>query len=280
MTESNQLTLFSENQFANLSKTAWTPKGDLSQRDWQEFGEALGKLKSSSQWWIGDWWAYGEHRYGDRKAIVESDDWEGARYETCKNYASVCRVFETSLRNDLLSFSHHSIVVSLPEDWRTKLLDWACEPLKEGKSKPHSVRALEQKVKEAQQFINAGWTQSQLERKEALDTGATVLVNKSKGDDGKLIDGALIAYADAKGLLVPIDRTSDWGNPFVMDADGDRDTVCDNFAFYLERKPSLQKRIVKDLKGKALQCWCYPERCHGETLIKSLEELVNGTAKS
>lgn len=273
--QNNQLTLFSENQFANLSKTAWTPSGELTQRDWQEFGEALGKLKSSSQWWIGDWWAYGEHRYGDRKAIVESDDWEGARFETCKNYASVCRAFETSLRNDLLSFSHHAIVVSLPEDWRTKLLDWACEPLKEGKAKPHSVRALEQKVKEAKQFIDAGWSQSQLDRKEALERGETVLVNKSKNDDGKAIDGALIAWADAKGLLVPIDRTSDWGNPFVMDADGDRDTVCDNFALYLERKPSLQKRL-KELRGKALQCWCFPERCHGETLLQSLTQQILG----
>src|SRR5438105_9808420 len=23
-------------------------------------------------WWIGDWWNYGEHRYGERQAIVES----------------------------------------------------------------------------------------------------------------------------------------------------------------------------------------------------------------
>ncbi len=227
-----QIQLFEESQLKNLTKTGWQPKGELNQDQWREFGEALGKLKSSSQWWIGDWWAYGEHRYGDRKAIVESDTWEGASYETCKNNASVCRVFERSFRNDLLSFTHHLKVVSLPEDWRTKLLDWACEPIKEGKPKPYSVRALEQKVKEAQQFINAGWTQSQIERKEALERGENVLITKRKGDDGKLIDGALIAWADAKGLIADIDRSSSgterglWGNPFELGPDGDRDTVC------------------------------------------------------
>jgi hypothetical protein len=131
MKESNQLTLFTENQFTNLSKTAWTPQGDLSQNDWQEFGEALGKLKSSSQWWIGDWWAYGEHRYGDIKKIIESDDWEGLKYGTCAEYAMVARKFETLSRIKDLTFSHHQKVASLPEDWRTKLLDWACEPLKQ-----------------------------------------------------------------------------------------------------------------------------------------------------
>jgi hypothetical protein len=131
MKESNQLTLFTENQFTNLSKTAWTPQGDLSQNDWQEFGEALGKLKSSSQWWIGDWWAYGEHRYGDRKAIVESDDWEGVSYSTCQEYGQVSKTFPMSARADNLTYSHHRVLVSLPEDWRTKLLLWAEEPLKQ-----------------------------------------------------------------------------------------------------------------------------------------------------
>ena len=27
--------------------------------------------------WIGDWWAYGEHNYGDRKALEISDVREG-----------------------------------------------------------------------------------------------------------------------------------------------------------------------------------------------------------
>ncbi|BAQ67083.1 DUF4326 domain-containing protein [Geminocystis sp. NIES-3709] len=110
------------------------------------------------------------------------------------------------------------------------------------------------------------WTPSQIKRKEALDNGKTILLNKK-------LDSVLIVYAKAKGLLVAIDRTSDWGNPFKIGVDGDRDTVCDKFDLYLDKNLILKKRLKK-LQGKALQCWCYPKRCHGEKLIKSLEQLV------
>jgi hypothetical protein len=64
-----------------------------------------------------------------------------------------------------------------------------------------------------------------------------------------------------------------WGNPFEMPGDGDRDTVCDYYALsYLPLRSSLLTEI-HSLKGKVLACWCYPERCHGDYLA----ELANGT---
>jgi hypothetical protein len=62
-----------------------------------------------------------------------------------------------------------------------------------------------------------------------------------------------------------IDRWSDWGNPFVLDLDGDRDAVCESFKIYFDLKLGLKAK-VKQLKGKALGCHCYPKRCHGEHL--------------
>lgn len=74
-----------------------------------------------------------------------------------------------------------------------------------------------------------------------------------------------------QGLYVRIDRRSDWGNPFELPDDGDRDTVIDLFAdHYLPFKPSLQGRLP-ELRGKALGCWCVPERCHGDVLRNALE---------
>jgi hypothetical protein len=61
-------------------------------------------------WWIGDWWAFGEQRYGDRKAITEADDWDGPAFQTCADAAMVCRAFETSRRREVLSFTHHAEV--------------------------------------------------------------------------------------------------------------------------------------------------------------------------
>jgi hypothetical protein len=111
---------------------------------WHELGIALCRLDEAKQWWLGDWWAFGEHKYGDRKAILESDDWTGPSFGTCANAASVCRAFETSRRRELLSFSHHQILASrrLKPELVDELLDWCEAPLKNGEKRPRSVREL------------------------------------------------------------------------------------------------------------------------------------------
>ena len=48
-----------------------------------------------------------KRRYGERKAIVESPDWEGPALHTCQDYGWVARAFETSRRREVLSFKHH-----------------------------------------------------------------------------------------------------------------------------------------------------------------------------
>lgn len=96
---------------------------------------------------------------------------------------------------------------------------------------------------------------------EGLKRGETVVVNQK-------VDLAAIKYAETHGLYVRCDRFSDFGNPFEMDKDGDRDVVCDNYEqHYLPFKPSIHKQLYK-LKGKALGCWCAPLRCHCDTLIQ------------
>jgi hypothetical protein len=71
---------------------------------------------------------------------------------------------------------------------------------------------------------------------------------------------------------VRIDRNTEWGNPFQMDKDGDRDTVCDSYEIFFPRKFSLHNRL-DELKGKVLGCWCYPDRCHGMYLGAKVEEV-------
>jgi hypothetical protein len=237
---------------------------DLSPEQWREAGREIGRMRGITQWWIGDWWAFGEHRYGDRKAVVDGDDWEGPSFETCRNNASICRAFETSRRRDVLSFNHHVELASLPHDWQDKLLD-------EAEGGQLSVMALRQRVKEVRTFLSQGWTPEQLERRAKVEQGISVVASKRSGDDSPPIDRALIDWADAGGKLVLIDRQSDWGNPFEVDKDGDRDTVIDNYRWYLDRKPSLLRRIG-DLDGKVLVCWCHPDRCHGDILCEMANE--------
>jgi hypothetical protein len=76
-------------------------------------------------WLIGEWWIFGEHRYGDRKAVVEAPDWEGPSYQACKDAATVVRAFERSRRRDLLSFNHHAEVAALSAALQDEWLDLA-----------------------------------------------------------------------------------------------------------------------------------------------------------
>jgi hypothetical protein len=122
----------------------------------------------------------------------------------------------------------------------------------------------------AERVVDLGdWTAEESALRETLESGRTVVVNYDRHK-------RLIAWAGEFGLLVRIDRKSIWGNPYVLDEDGDRSEVIANYRdHYLDFKPSLLRRIVEDLEGKALACWCAPEPCHGDVLLSALESTLS-----
>lgn len=66
-----------------------------------------------------------------------------------------------------------------------------------------------------------------------------------------------------------VDRRTDWGNPFAMARQADRDDVCARFHDWFHTHPDaapLRARIG-ELTGKDLHCWCAPRRCHADTLL-------------
>jgi len=97
-----------------------------------------------------------------------------------------------------------------------------------------------------------------------LKQGQTVVININKNIH-------TLNYAKENNIYQQIDRFSEWGNPFYLNSDGDRDEVCDAYEIYLKHKKSLHQKI-KHLKGKALGCHCYPERCHGNHLKELADE--------
>lgn len=117
-----------------------------------------------------------------------------------------------------------------------------------------------------QQSLFAAWSDEERDLVKLLRGGETIVVTMREDRHANLIK-----WATDAGLYERIDRHSDWGNPFVMDEDGDRATVINLYAEnYLPYKRKLQARVHK-LRGKALGCWCYPEPCHGDVLKKSVE---------
>jgi hypothetical protein len=109
------------------------------------------------------------------------------------------------------------------------------------------------------------WTAGELDRRAVVEAGGTVVANMHQDSDR-----ALLTWARSTDRFVRIDRNTDWGNPFEMPGDGDRDTVCDSYELFFARKFSLHNRL-DELSGKVLGCWCYPNRCHGDYLTNALE---------
>jgi len=105
------------------------------------------------------------------------------------------------------------------------------------------------------------WREDERSRQAEVQSGLTVVANASS-------DKNLIAWAERERLAVRIDRSTRYGNPFVLDEDGDRDEVCDAYErHYLPHKPSITDKIESgELSGKVLVCHCSPRRCHGDCL--------------
>jgi hypothetical protein len=70
---------------------------------------------------------------------------------------------------------------------------------------------------------------------------------------------------------VYIGRPSKWGNPFQLGVDGTRAEVIAKYEAWLRSQPDLLRELY-ELRGKTLACWCKPKPCHGDVLVKLLNE--------
>jgi len=131
----------------------------------------------------------------------------------------------------------------------------AFEKVKAGKM------TLQDAVKEvARKPTEPEWLPDEIERKAKVEAGETVVANFQR-------DKHLIQWASQNGKMLAIDRTSKWGNPFILGPDGDRNRVCDCFEKHYAPNKDSFSQFAHELKGKVLCCHCYPERCHGDSLI-------------
>ena len=64
-----------------------------------------------------------------------------------------------------------------------------------------------------------------------------------------------------------IGRPSKWGNPYKIGADGTRPEVIDLYERYILKHPCLLSDLAA-LEGLVLGCWCAPDACHGDVLLR------------
>jgi hypothetical protein len=87
-------------------------------------------------------------------------------------------------------------------------------------------------------------------------------------------------YIARKGIIF-IDKKrfptfdSIWHNPYKITEENTREMVIEKYEKYIREKLQKDKKLVCELvklKGKNLGCWCHPEKCHGDIILKLIEE--------
>jgi hypothetical protein len=111
---------------ATLYSTGLKLPPELDLESWKLIGAKIANIAQGVQWAVGDWWCYGYHEYGERKAVA------AARllpfeFGTLMNWGSVARNVETSRRREGVSFSHHTEVAKLEPDDQVRWLARAAE---------------------------------------------------------------------------------------------------------------------------------------------------------
>jgi hypothetical protein len=84
-----------------------------------------------------------------------------------------------------------------------------------------------------------------------------------------------------------IDRRSRFGNPFKLVEDGgeieSRERSVDLYEGWFRgqlRQNAEFRNALSDLRGKRLGCWCLPQRCHGEIVLRHLAQAYSHQDKS
>lgn len=124
--------------FAEASETGLDIRPDCPFEAWQQMGETLDRMSGAWQWWYGDWWNFGESRYGEKHAQALPDK----DYDTKSRAAGVAGRIEFRRRRRNLSFSHHREVAYLEPAEQDAWLDRA-------ESAGLSVQALRREIRSA-----------------------------------------------------------------------------------------------------------------------------------
>jgi hypothetical protein len=91
--------------------------------DWEAIGSRIGLHLNASAWWLGDWLAFGQFKYGRR--YKQGIELTGLDYQTLRNYAVVARRFDLPRRREKLSFQHHAELCALTDADQEVWLDRA-----------------------------------------------------------------------------------------------------------------------------------------------------------
>ncbi len=73
---------------------------------------------------------------------------------------------------------------------------------------------------------------------------------------------------DIPADVIRIDRSSTWGNPFIISSAMPRAAAIATFRVYAAERLAAEPAWLEPLRGKRLGCWCAPEPCHGDVIAE------------
>lgn len=119
----------------------------------------------------------------------------------------------------------------------------------------------------------ARWSAAERRLAQQVLQGGTVVVNVRRSGPHRhlvpwLLTRTLLSYVGHAGPRHSWPE-SEFANPFVRQARTDRAGAVRRYADWLGRQPALLDRIrAGELTGRALGCWCAPDRCHAQVLAE------------
>lgn len=111
-----------------------------------------------------------------------------------------------------------------------------------------------------------------------LRTGPTPLKEDRTKPHESLTVSVCVVHCKKEEFDIYIGRPSKWGNPFSHQIGtlakfkvNSRKEAIDRYEEWIKRQPELISSL-HELKNKVLGCWCSPKPCHGDVLIKLINE--------
>jgi hypothetical protein len=108
---------------SSISAVAWTPNAELDYHRWVLEGRRIGAIGRGSPWWVGDWLLYGTAKWGER--YVEAVKITRYDAKSLRNLRYVASRFDSSLRRENLTWSHHALLAACDQDEQRHWLDRA-----------------------------------------------------------------------------------------------------------------------------------------------------------
>eukprot|EP01059_Diplonema_ambulator_P005135 TRINITY_DN14863_c0_g1_i1.p1 TRINITY_DN14863_c0_g1~~TRINITY_DN14863_c0_g1_i1.p1 ORF type:complete len:182 (+),score=32.56 TRINITY_DN14863_c0_g1_i1:37-546(+) len=89
--------------------------------------------------------------------------------------------------------------------------------------------------------------------------------------------GVVFVTVDGKKQRYPT-ASSKWANPFKIGKEMTREVVIEKYKAHLDAmvKDDRARAELMKLEGKVLGCWCHPEACHADVILRKIAELSGG----